>query len=98
MNYLDELAGEIAKEISPGVPPTADACRLFRLYALLVLVKGTEVTAVDVHNAWSAWMLELDPGHRSIRPFEELDADTQASDEPYVAAIRAVAGLPRRRR
>jgi hypothetical protein len=97
MNYLDELAGEIAKEISPDVLPNADASRLFRLYALLVLVKGTDVTAVDVHDAWSLWMLELDPGHRSIRPFEELDADTQASDEPYVAAIRAVAGRPRRR-
>ena len=97
MNYLDELAGEIAKEISPDVLPNADTSRLFRLYALLVLVKGTDVTAVDVHDAWSAWMLELDPGHRSIRPFEELDADTQASDEPYVAAIRAVAGRPRRR-
>jgi hypothetical protein len=97
MNYLDELAGEIAKEISPDVLPNADTSRLFRLYALLVLVKGTDVTAVDVHDAWSAWMLELDPGHRSIRPFEELDADTQASDEPYVAAIRAVAGRQRRR-
>ena len=97
MNYLDELAGEIAKEISPGVLPSADTSRLFRLYALLVLAKGTDVTAIDVHDAWSVWMLELDPGHRSIRPFEELDADTQASDEPYVAAIRAVAGRPRRR-
>jgi len=97
MNYLDELAGEIAKEISPDVLPSADTSRLFRLYALLVLAKGTDVTAVDVHDAWSVWMLELDPGHRSIRPFEELDADTQASDEPYVAAIKAVAGRPRRR-
>lgn len=96
MNYLDELAGEIAKEISRDVLPDADTSRLFRLYALLVLVKGTDVTAVDVHDAWSAWMLELDAGHRSIRPFEELDADTQASDEPYVAAIRAVAGRRRR--
>lgn len=97
MNYLDELAGEIAKEISPDVLPNADTSRLFRLYALLVLAKGTDVTAVDVHDAWSVWMLEQDPGHRSIRPFEELDADTQASDEPYVAAIRAVAGRHRRR-
>jgi hypothetical protein len=96
MNYLDELAGEIAKEISPDALPNADTSRLFRLYALLVLVKGIDVTAVDVHDAWSVWMLELDPGHRSIRPFDELDADTQASDEPYVAAIRAVAGRHRR--
>lgn len=36
-------------------------------------------------------MQERDPGHRSLRPFEQLDAETQASDEPFVDAIRAVA-------
>ena len=96
MNYLDHLSGEIARQVSPDALPDAATSRLFRLYALLALVKGTDVTAVDVHDAWSVWMLELDPGHRSIRPFEELDADTQEADEPYVAAIRAVAGRHRR--
>jgi hypothetical protein len=96
MSYLDQLAAEIARQISPDALPDPDTSRLFRLYALLALVKGTDVTAADVHDAWSVWMLELDPGHRSIRPFEELDADTQASDEPYVAAIRAVARRHRR--
>jgi hypothetical protein len=45
-----------------------------------------------VHNAWAVWMHELDPGHRSIKPFNELDEGTQASDEPFVKAIREVAG------
>ncbi|MGH2782798.1 MAG: DUF7701 domain-containing protein, partial [Thermoleophilaceae bacterium] len=53
--------------------------------------KGRAVNAVDVHHAWAAWMQERDPHHRSIKPFEELDAETQSSDEPFVEAIRAVA-------
>jgi hypothetical protein len=60
-------------------------------------VTGAEVRRVglagagDVHNAWAAWMLARDPEHRSIRPFEELDAETQAADLPFVEAIRSAA-------
>jgi hypothetical protein len=64
---------------------------LFGLYAVLARVKGGRVTAADVHDAWSAWMADRNPTHRSRRPFAELDAETQAADEPFVAAIRAVA-------
>jgi hypothetical protein len=52
-------------------------------------VKGRDVSAADVHNAWAAWMLARDPEHRSIRPFQELDPETQASDLPFVEAIRS---------
>jgi hypothetical protein len=36
-------------------------------------------------------MQEIDPDHRAIRPYEELDAATQAADGPFVTAIRTVA-------
>ena len=49
------------------------------------------MTAPDVHNAWAIWMQETDPGHHAIRPYEELDPGAQASDEPFVAAIKLVA-------
>jgi hypothetical protein len=49
------------------------------------------VSATDVHNAWNVWMLERDPDHHALKPFEALDAETQASDAPYVKAIRSVA-------
>jgi hypothetical protein len=91
VTYLDELAREIQERVPRTVLPDDDTGSLFRLYALLALAKGTAVDAADVHNAWAAWMLDRDPGHRSIRPFGELDAETQASDEPFVEAIRAVA-------
>ena len=91
MTYLDELAIEIKRRVPRELLPGDGMESLFRLYALLALAKGTAVNAVDVHNAWAVWMLERDPGHRSIRPFDELDADTQASDAPFVEAIRAAA-------
>jgi hypothetical protein len=91
MTYLDRLAAEIERRVPPELLPDEDTSSLFRLYALLALAKGREVSAVDVHNAWAAWMQERDASHRSIKPFEELDAETQASDEPFVEAIRAVA-------
>ncbi len=91
MSYLDELATEIERHVPADLLPDGDTRSLFRLYALLALAKGRAVDATDVHNAWAAWMLEHDPHHRSIKPFEALDPETQASDEPFVEAIRAVA-------
>lgn len=91
MSYLDELAAEIEQRLPDHLLPDGDTRALFRLYALLALAKGRAVSAADVHNAWAAWMQERDPGHRSLKPFEALDAETQASDEPFVEAIRAVA-------
>jgi hypothetical protein len=35
-------------------------------------------------------MHERDPNHPAIRPFDELDADTQRMDEPFARAIRAM--------
>lgn len=91
MSYLDELATEIERQVPADLLPGGDTRSLFRLYALLALAKGRAVDAADVHNAWAAWMQERNPHHRSIKPFEALDADTQAADEPFVEAIRAVA-------
>ncbi|MGH2783574.1 MAG: DUF7701 domain-containing protein, partial [Thermoleophilaceae bacterium] len=79
MSYLDELATEIERQVPADVLPDGDTRSLFRLYALLALAKGRAVNAVDVHHAWAAWMQERDPHHRSIKPFEELDAETQSS-------------------
>ena len=91
MTYLDELASEIERHVPADLLPDGDTRSLFRLYALLALAKGGSVDAADVHNAWAAWMQERDTHHPSIKPFEALDAETQASDEPFVEAIRAVA-------
>lgn len=91
MNYLDDLAGRIRAEVPPRELPHDDTKSLFRLYAVLLLAKGEDVTRADVHNAWSAWTSDREENHESLVPFEELPPDLTAEDEPYVAAIRSVA-------
>lgn len=90
--YLDDLAARIRSEVPAEYLPDGDTSLLFRLYALLALAKGAEVTTEDVHNAWAAWMQERNPEHRSLRPFDALDAATREQDQPYVRAIRRAVG------
>ena len=90
MNYIDELAQAIRARVDPGYQlPKTDIQRLFRMYAVLALVKGTGVTAKDVHDAWAAWECDRKPQAASIVPFVQLTAETQRLDEPLVAAIHA---------
>jgi hypothetical protein len=91
MTYVAALADEIRREVAPGLVPEGDTDGLFRIYAVLALAKGEQVTAEDVHNAWVAWMGEIDPSHHGLKPFDELPSDVQEQDEPYVRAIRAAA-------
>jgi hypothetical protein len=62
-----------------------------RSFSVLLLAKGTGVTAEDVHNAWVAWILPRDQTHESLVPFAQLSAQTQSEDLPFVEAIRRVA-------
>lgn len=87
MTYLDVVAAAIRRHVPAGTYPDEGADALFRNYAVLALAKGGGVTARDVHDAWSAWMQERDPSHRSLRPFEQLDALTRSADTPFVEAI-----------
>lgn len=90
MNYIDELAEAIRARVDPGYRlPETDTQRLFRMYAVLALVKGTGVTAKDVHDAWAAWECDRKPQAPSIAPFVQLTAETQRLDDPFVAAIHA---------
>jgi hypothetical protein len=91
LNYLDELAAEIRAEVDPSFIPKKDTTSLFRIYAMLVRAKGAQVTASDVHDAWAVWALEAKPDHTAIHPFEDLDPETQAKDDPYVHALRRAA-------
>lgn len=91
-NYLDGIAWLIRQEIpSRAIPPAPKTSLLFRMYAVLLAAVGEDVSARDVHNAWVAWMLECDPSHPAMVPYEELPADVAVEDDVYVAAIRRVA-------
>ncbi len=87
MSYLDEVASVISRELHES-PSDATPPALLRLYAVLLLSKGDQVNADDVHNAWAAWMQETQPENVLIRPYRELDASTQGADDPFVEAIR----------
>lgn len=89
--YLTQDAGLIRSMLPADEVPPPDSDTLFLGYAVLMRAKGTDATAADVHDAWAAWMLARDPHHRSLIPFDDLPADVQDMDKPYVAAIHAAA-------
>jgi len=94
MNYLDQLAEEIEYQLLPKHRPPDHAIELYRLYALLALVRGRQTTLENVHDAWSTWMCPQEPDHPSLVPFADLEADQQEQDRPYLEAIlRACASL-----
>ncbi len=89
MNYIDTLAARIAQNRHDDFATMDEhGQRLYRIYALLGLLKGQDVTLEDVHDAWAVWRAETNPTHQSIKPFVELTPDVQALDQPYVDAIR----------
>lgn len=90
-SYVDEVARAIRQHVDPGLVPSGDVDLLFVFYAVLALTRGTDTSAPDVHDAWTAWMTVTGQHHESMRPYAELPDDVKAEDEPYVAAIRAVA-------
>lgn len=92
--YVDALAVRIREatptDLIPDDTSSAEVDQLFRLYALLALVRGNDVTAANVHDAWSTWMLGRGEGdHESIVPFVALDDEARQQDDPFVLAIRA---------
>lgn len=91
LNYIDDIARRIKREVPPDLLPKGDTDLLFRMYAVLALALGEKVEAANVHDAWSAWMSQSDPEHDSIQPFERLSEDVQAQDEPFAEAVRKVA-------
>ena len=91
MTYIDQLAAAIRAETPlDRLPDDQDGLdELFRLYALLALVRGQDVTARDVHDAWAVWMINRGDGdHESVVSFGALAPETQAEDEPFARAIR----------
>ena len=87
-DFITELAERIRSKVELAEDHPEDL-RLYRLYALLALVKGTETTREDVHNAWTVWMIEIDGSHDALTPFDRLSPEQRAQDEPFLAAILA---------
>lgn len=86
MTYVDDARAAVERRLPRELP-----AELVELYALLALRSGQRTSREDVHDAWALWQSRKDPEHRSIRPLNQLDAAVQASDDPYVEAVRAAA-------
>lgn len=91
MSFLVDDAARIRAALPPGTDVPEDADDLFLLHALLMHVKGENVTGGDVHDAWTVWMELRGREHESMKPAAELAKGVQAEDEPFATAIRAVA-------
>lgn len=88
-NYIDDVKEELLKHVQIGKG-------LQNVYALLVLVKGQDVTLKDVHDAWAVninqtWDFEKNGNHYSLIPFEELKQDVAEKDQKFVDAIKETA-------
>lgn len=90
-NYLEQIASLIGSELTADQLPDGPLDELLVGYAVLVLTAGDRVSAADVHNAWCAWMMRMDPTHPALMPYEHLDPEVAQMDEPYVDAIHRVA-------
>ena len=96
VSYIDRIAAIVAHHAGDDFDAmNRNDQRLYRIYAVLCLSKGTDTTLKDVHDAWSAWRAHTMPEHRSIIPFEELTPETQALDAPYRDAIHQAAQVAR---
>lgn len=92
MTYIEEIAAAIYQRVHPNDSLPDEERGLYLIYAVLALTVGKHVTRRHVHDAWSAWKATTEPQHDSIQPFEDLDADVQEEDQPFVRAIHDVAG------
>jgi hypothetical protein len=92
MNYIDQLAKAIYDEGNSSGAMDDVEWSLYRMYAVLALAKGHEVTPRDVHDAWAAWATEHRFQTKNIIPFDDLSPDVQHMDDRYVNDIHAVVG------
>lgn len=91
MSYISEALKILREELGDEWSDEPESESLLRLYALLALVKGANVTHEDVHNAWALWTEQSNPSHPSIVPFDHLSAEIQQEDRPFLTAIHRAA-------
>lgn len=88
MSYLKDDADRVRARLPRHVPVPDNSETLFLMYAVLGRAKGARVTQEDIHDAWVAWMEARGEDHEAMKPFNELDRDTQNQDLPFVIAVR----------
>lgn len=90
--YIDEVVERVSAE--SGIKSKL----LIRYYALLVLIKGENITASDVHDGWAMNMNFKERtdycyghDHLSLVPFDELSEECQHKDDKFVERLKKIA-------
>lgn len=89
MQYVNELVANLEQQLPWGsIEP--EERRIFScFYALLALTAPARIDAESVHNAWVCAMTALGRTNPSMVPFQHLDPEMQARDEPFAAALES---------
>ena len=66
---------------------------LERLYVLLLLVRGDQVTLSEVHDAWAVARAVERPDHPDLVPFYQLAPEEWEHDRPFARAIQDAARI-----
>lgn len=90
-SYLDPIVRDIHGALYVHMPLPVEKLPLYRLYAVLLLVKGEGVTCEDVYHAWAFWESVARPSFHALEPFNALRPEIQQLSERYARAIRLVA-------
>lgn len=89
--YLDRIAAKIREHIPDERMPDGNVEELLHLYAVLLRSKGGDVTYSDVHDAWSAWMVQRDRDHAALVAYEDLPPDVREADRIFAKAVQRAA-------
>lgn len=87
--YIELIATRIGAKCDMKLK--GEGRRLLLIYAVLCLSKGAKITNADVHDAWCAWMVDINPVHECLVPFPRLSKKVQALDSIYRDAIKDTA-------
>ena len=90
--YIDNICNKVQEATGLKSKET------IKMYALLVLTKGKDITLSDIHDGWSMVMnfKESNPPycygheHKSLVPFNQLSKETQDRDIKYLEALRSI--------
>ena len=92
ITYIDKVTKLVAQKTG------LKGKQLIRYYALLVLVKGEDITLENIHDGWAMDMNFKERNeycyghdHLSLVPFDKLSEGTKAKDGRYLKALREVA-------
>jgi len=94
-NYITAATEALREQLrAQGKDPAKSLTpELERLYVLLLLVRGEQVTLADVHDAWAVARAVERPDHPDLVPFYQLAPEKWEHDRPYAHAIQDAARI-----